>query len=72
MSKIPNIISTKDLSYISDLFDWNLVASKELCHFAKLTPDEKIQELMLNLSQMHANHCRNLLIILQGGNPYEE
>ena len=30
METVPNIISTKDLSYLSDMFNWNFTAFKQL------------------------------------------
>lgn len=35
MEKIPNMISTKDLSYISDMFNWHLVAAKKIWILSK-------------------------------------
>ena len=72
MESVPHIISTKDLAYISDMFEWNFVASKEIYHFASEVENESFKDLLLEVARMHAIHCRFLLSILQGEDMDEE
>ena len=30
MNNVPNMISTKDASYLKDMFNWNIIALKNL------------------------------------------
>ena len=40
MKEVPNIISTKDLSYIKDMLSWNLVMAKKSKEYLKLVGDK--------------------------------
>lgn len=68
MKEVPNIISTKDLDYLKDMFQWNFVASKEIDHFKEEVKSEDIKELLSDIAKMHMVHCKCLLSILQGDN----
>ena len=37
MEQVPNIISTKDLSYLCDIFNWNYNACKDVHHYFEIT-----------------------------------
>ena len=41
----PAMISTKDLDYLSDIYNWNFNASKVACHFKENVTDEEIKDL---------------------------
>ncbi len=68
MNSVPQMISTKDLSYISDMFEWMITASKKANHFVNEVQDPEIKELLKEVAMMHAKHCQKLVSILQGGN----
>lgn len=73
MNNVPNIISTKDLSYICDMFHWNFTASKKALHYSNEVTDEEIKEELENIYEMHKNISSDLLNILSnGGNNYEQ
>ena len=65
MQSVPNIISTKDLSYISDMLNWNLTFKKKVDHFNNEVNDQDIKNLFSNLSQMLLNHYQKLENILK-------
>lgn len=72
MNKVPNIISTKDLSYICDMFQWNFTAAKKSLHYSNEVNDEEIKNELENIYEMHKNICSNLIDLLnEGGNNYE-
>ena len=56
MDTVPQIISTKDLAYISDMFEWNYNAYKEINHFIGEVKSEEIKELLESASSMHNTH----------------
>lgn len=66
MDTVPQIISTKDLAYISDMFEWNYNAYKEINHFIGEIKSEEIKELLESASSMHYNHLQYLMAILSG------
>jgi len=65
METVPKMISTKDLSYLSDMFHWNFTAFKELKHFENEVENEEIVELFQGLSEMHYQHMEWILSILR-------
>ncbi|MGE5456687.1 MAG: spore coat protein [Ignavibacteriales bacterium] len=68
MNNVPNMISTKDLSYISDMFEWMATEAKKANHFSNEVKDEAVKEKLKAVATMHAKHCQKLLDILnQGG-----
>ncbi len=66
MNKVPTMISTKDLAYISDMFEWNFNVSKELNHFSNEAIDPEIKEKLKTSALLHSNICNKLLSILKG------
>lgn len=72
MDTVPKMISTKDLAYLSDIFEWNFTAYKELKHFEKEVENEKVKELINGLSEMHYQHLELVLSILKGEDEMEE
>lgn len=67
MQNVPNIISTKDLSYICDMFNWNFTTSKKALNYSNNVTDNEIKEELLNIFDMHKQICNGLLNILSGG-----
>ena len=65
MNTVPLMISTKDLAYISDMFEWNFTASKKTYHFTQEIKDEELKELADRVCKMHSEHCRRLVNILR-------
>lgn len=60
MDKVPVMISTKDLSYLHDIFEWNFNASKKANHFS-----EEIKNEIHNIALMHKTICENIITILE-------
>ena len=65
MDTIPQIISTKDLAYISDMFEWNSNAFKQINHFINEVKDEEIKELLERFRNMHEEHLNFIVSILK-------
>ncbi len=65
MEQVPNIISTKDLSYLSDIFEWNFTACKKAYHFAKEVTDMEMKESLTQVSNMHKEICEEIVKILE-------
>ncbi len=68
MNEPPVMISTKDLSYISDIFEWNFVAGKTANHFKEEAYDDEIKDMLGNIFKMHKNICNSLVKELGGSN----
>lgn len=66
METVPQMISTKDLAYISDMFNWNYNAYKTINHYMQEVKQEEIKELLESIKDMHYNHLSYLISILNG------
>ena len=64
MKEVPNIISTKDLSYIKDMLSWNLVMAKKSKEYLKLIGDKDVKELLKKVNEVHKSHYEMLLEII--------
>lgn len=62
---VPNIISRKDLDYLSDVYNWNFNACKLANNFANEVTDEEIKNLFEKVADMHMQHCKAVLNILR-------
>ena len=68
-NEVPNIISSKDLDYLSDMFNWNYGAYKSSLNASNLVTDENLSNLLLKASNIfRSNMSRVLSIINNGGN----
>lgn len=65
MNNVPIMISTKDLSYISDMFNWNFTAAKKALCFSIEVTDSEIKNELQNIFEMHKNICSELLNIIK-------
>lgn len=60
MKSVPNIISTKDLSYLEDMLNWNFVLIKKINNYLNEIKDEDVvktfdkayKELMKNYNDI--------------------
>ena len=66
MEKVPRMISTKDLSYVEDMFKWEYNAYKEVNSFRKKVKDKYCLQILNETSNMHYNHMLFLKAILCG------
>ena len=68
MSEPPQVITTKDLSYIKDALSWELDVIKKFNHFSQETQDQQAKNLIDQTSQMHQKHYQTLLKHLNPAN----
>ena len=43
MNKVPKMISTKDLSYISDMFSWHNTLANKLTYYLETCDDKEVE-----------------------------
>ena len=65
---VPNIISSKDLDYLSDMFNWNYGAYKSSLNASNSVTDEELNNLLLKASNIFHSNMSKGLNIIQGGN----
>jgi len=65
---VPNMISGKDLDYLSDMFSWNLGAYKKTkCSISKVQ-DPEIKTMLEKASNVFLENTNTVLTLLEGGN----
>lgn len=71
-NEVPNIITGKDLDYLSDMFNWNYEALKKMNVAVNQTTDERIRTTLKNGYNLFKNNLNITLSILnEGGNSNE-
>ena len=65
---VPNIISSKDLDYLSDMFNWNYGAYKSSLNASNSVTDESLSNLLLKASNIFHSNMNRVLNIIKGGN----
>ena len=68
MKEIPNMISTKDLSYIEDMFNWNFTICKKAYSYSELVTDEEISNFFKKVAKKHEKICGKLINMLGADN----
>lgn len=68
--QVPNIISGKDLDYLSDMFEWNHGALKQANDSLARVQEEQIKQILKQAFQLFNSNMNIVLSILssQGGN----
>mgnify|MGYP005768605285 FL=1 len=66
---VPNMISCKDLDYLSDMFNWNYGAYKSASNAINSVTDSEIKDMLNKASNVfHGNISKILNILNEGGN----
>ena len=66
--KVPNIITSKDLDYLSDMFNWNYNAYKNTYDSIKNVEDEEIKNILLESNNIFYSSINEILNIIGGKN----
>ena len=65
---VPNIISGKDLDYLSDMFNWNYGAYKTALNSSSSVNDEELKSIIDKATTVfHENLTKILNILNEGG-----
>ena len=67
-NQVPNIITGKDLDYLSDMFDWNYGAFKQVNNALNNVSDANISEVLNKSCELFLNNMNSVLNILGGHN----
>ena len=66
---VPNMISCKDLDYLSDMFNWNYGAYKSSSNAINSVNDSEIKDTLNKASNVFQGNISKILNILnEGGN----
>ncbi len=64
MKQVPSMISTKDLSYLEDMFNWHFTAAKKAESYSMVVGDETISEFFVDVAKKHKKVCEKIVKIL--------
>ena len=67
-TEVPNIITGKDLDYLSDMFNWNYNAYKCTYDSIKNVKDEDIKNIMVEANNIFDSTLNEILTIIGGTN----
>lgn len=67
-NEVPDIITGKDLDYLSDSFEWNISALKKINDSIPKVNDEEIKNILKKACGMFDTNLKVTLSILEGGN----
>ena len=70
-TEVPNIISGKDLDYLSDMFNWNYLAYKKMINFSNDITDEEINNMFNKCINIFHGTMTKILNILNNGGKNE-
>lgn len=65
MKSVPNIISTKDLSYLEDMLNWNFVLIKKVNNYLNDIKDEDVVKCFEKAYKDLMNNYNDILSILE-------
>ena len=66
MEKVPCMISTKDLDYLTDIFNWNYGAYKSAINMEDELTDKALSKCVRKVSDLFMNNIDTVLNILDG------
>ena len=61
MKQVPNIISTKDLLNLTDMFNWHFNIVKKAYNYSDLCKDEEISDFIKDVGKQHLKICEKIL-----------
>lgn len=67
-NQVPNIITGKDLDYLSDMFEWNYGAFKQVNNALNNVSDANMSEVLNKSCELFLNNMNSVLSILGGHN----
>ena len=68
---VPNVISCKDLDYLSDMFNWNYGAYKTNFNASKSVNDEELSMILQKASNVFQVNITKILNIINNGGSNE-
>ena len=68
---VPNIISSKDLDYLSDMFNWHYGAYKTNFNASKSVNDEELSMILQKASNVFQGNMTKILNIINNGGSNE-
>ena len=61
MKSVPNIISTKDLSYLEDMLNWNYILIKKINNYINEVNDTGVKRILTKTKNSLLNDYKTIL-----------
>lgn len=61
MKSVPNIISTKDLSYLEDMLNWNFILVKKINNYINEVNDNAVKRILSKTKNSLLNDYKIIL-----------
>ena len=58
-------LTTKDLSYVTDIFNWNINCINAFNHLGSLLDDQKAASMVNEIAKAHKENCEECLKLLK-------
>lgn len=71
-NEVPNILTGKDIDYLSDMFNWNYLALKKTNESKTKVQDEEIINILNKSYNIFKNNLNVILSILNEGGSNEQ
>jgi len=65
MKSVPNIISTKDLSYLEDMLNWNYILVKKIDNYINEVNDAGVKRVLTKTKNSLLNDYKTILGFLK-------
>lgn len=66
-NEVPDMITGKDLDYLSDIFEWNIEAFKKVCDYKNKVKNQDICKLFNKIERCFDDNINITLDILSSG-----
>ncbi len=63
---VPNIISTKDLYYLEDIYEWNFNSTKLINSLGEKVVRDDVKKILNETYNLHKDICEEIINILGG------
>ena len=67
MKQVPNMISTKDLSYLEDMFNWYFTVCKKCFNYLELIEDKEIKKQIEKNYKEYKKICNKIISLIGDG-----
>lgn len=61
MKQVPDMISTKDLSYLEDMFNWHFTLCKKAYKYSEEVENEEISKFFDKVYKNHKKICEKII-----------
>lgn len=65
MKSVPNIISTKDLSYIEDMLNWNFILIKKINNYLDCVENKNVIDILKKSYTVLNKNYTDILSVLE-------